>query len=88
MAARDEVCRSQLMVDVIEVIVHGGDEHRDLYALVFHDILRQRQGLPVGVELLRWAAWAGEPDGHAENVRVVAMDGLYQLDDPRTIDEA
>ena len=62
-----------------------GDKNRNLYLWVVHDFLGQDQRLPVGVQGLVRAAWAGHPSRHADAVAVVAVYRLDQVDDFGTV---
>ena len=79
--------RAELLAEVVEVVVCGGDVHRDAQAGIGHQVFGNRQGLPVGVQALRGPPGAGQPRRHADAVAVGTVQGLGQLDDPGAVEK-
>ena len=87
MAAGDEAGRADLLVQVVQVEVGGGDVDRYAHARVGHHVLRQRERLEVGVQRLVRPPRPGQPGGHGDDVAVRPEHRLGDLDDPGVVQE-
>ena len=86
-AAGDEAGRADLLGEVVQVVVGGGDVDRNAHARVGHHVLRQRERLVVGVQRLVGPPRPGQPGGHGDDVAVCPEQRLGDLDDAGVVQE-